>query len=70
MQENYLKKIGERIKKLRKEQKLTLSSLSYKNGLEPSTVSRVEKAQVDVKLSTFLKIAEALGTKPEELIKE
>lgn len=60
MQEKYLKNLGVRIKSLRKEKKLTLSALCYKNGLEPSTVSRVEKAQVDVKISTLLKIAEAL----------
>lgn len=68
MQENYFKKLGERIKKLRKDKKLTLSSLCYKNGLEPSTVSRVEKAQVDVKLSTLLKIAKALEIKLNDLV--
>jgi len=68
MQEKYLKNLGERIRSLRKEKKLTLSALCYKNGLEPSTVSRVEKAQVDVKLSTLLKIAEALEIKLVDLI--
>lgn len=68
MQENYFKKLGEKIKRLRKDKKLTLSSLCYKNGLEPSTVSRVEKAQVDVKLSTLLKIAKALGVKINDLV--
>ena len=68
MQEKYFKELGARIKKLRKEKKLTLSSLCYKNGLEPSTVSRIEKAQVDAKLSTLLKIAEALDIKLNDLI--
>ena len=68
MKEKYLKNLGERIRSLRKEKKLTLSALCYKNGLEPSTVSRVEKAQVDVKLSTLLKIAEALEIKLVDLI--
>ncbi len=68
MQEEYLKNLGKRIKSLRKEKKLTLSALCYKNGLEPSTVSRVEKAQVDVKLSTLLKIAEAFEIKLTDLL--
>lgn len=68
MQEDYLKKLGEKIKKLRKDKKLTLSSLCYKNGLEPSTVSRVEKAQVDVKFSTLVKIADALEIKINNLV--
>lgn len=68
MQEDYLRKLGERIKSLRKQKKLTLSSLCYKNDLEPSTVSRVEKAQVDVKISTLVKIADALGIKINDLV--
>jgi len=36
--------------------------------LEPSTVSRVEKAQVDTKLSTLLKIAEAFDIKLADLV--
>jgi transcriptional regulator with XRE-family HTH domain len=68
MQENYFEKLGARIKGLRKEKKLTLSALCYKNGLEPSTVSRVEKAKVDVKLSTLLKITEALEIDLSDLV--
>lgn len=68
MQENYFKKLGEKIKSLRKKKKLTLSSLCYKNDLEPSTVSRIEKAQVDAKLSTLIKIADALEIKINDLV--
>lgn len=68
MQENYLKQLGEKIKRLRKAKKLTLSSLCYKNGLEPSTVSRIEKAQVDAKITTLIKIAEALEIKINDLV--
>lgn len=68
MQENYFKNLGEKIKSLRKKKKLTLSSLCYKNDLEPSTVSRIEKAQVDAKLSTLIKIADALEIKINDLV--
>lgn len=68
MQEKYLENLGIKIKRLRKDKKLTLSALCYKNGLEPSTISRVEKAQVDVKISTLIKIAKALEIKLSDLI--
>ena len=68
MQEDELIKLGKRIKSLRKKKKLTLCSLCYKNGLEPSTVSRIEKAQVEAKYLTLVKIAEALETKLIDLI--
>lgn len=67
MQENELIKLGNKIKQLRKKKKLTLSSLCYKHGLEPSTVSRIEKAQVEAKYLTLLKIAHALEIELPEL---
>lgn len=61
MQENskQLKKLGKHIKKLRKARNLTLSALCYRNGLEPSTISRIEQGIVEPKYLTLLKIAEA-----------
>ena len=41
MQSNELQKLGNHIKKLRKERKLTISALCYKNGLEPSTIKNI-----------------------------
>ncbi len=61
MQDIELKKLGNRIKKLRKEQKLTISALCYKNGLEPSTISRIEKGLVEPKYLTLLNIAKAFN---------
>ena len=59
MQSNELQKLGNHIKKLRKERKLTISALCYKNGLEPSTISRIEKGLVEPKYLTLLNIAKA-----------
>ena len=42
MQDVELVKLGKHITKLRKERKLTISALCYKNGLEPSTISKAE----------------------------
>ena len=59
MQDIELKKLGNHIKKLRKERKLTISALCYKNCLEPSTISRIEKGLVEPKYLTLLNIANA-----------
>lgn len=61
MQENNeeLIKLGKHIKSIRKQKKLTLENLCYKNGLEPSTVSRIEKGIVEAKYLTLLKISKA-----------
>lgn len=61
MQDIELKKLGNHIKKLRKERKLTISALCYKNGLEPSTISRIEKRLVEPKYLTLLNIAKAFN---------
>lgn len=65
MQENSkkytLKEFGAHIKGLRNERKMTLSALCYKNGLEPSTVSRIEKGIVEPKYFTLRKLAKAFG---------
>ena len=61
MQDKELQKLGNHIKKLRKERKLTISALCYKNGLEPSTISRIEKGLVEPKYLTLLSIAKAFN---------
>ncbi len=60
MQQNELTKLGNRIKDLRKRKKLSISALCYRNGLESSTVSRIEAGSVEAKYLTLLKIAKAL----------
>lgn len=62
-----LKKLGNKIIALRKAKKLSLSQICYKNGLELSTLSRIEHALVDPKYLTLLKIAKALNVEISEL---
>ncbi len=63
-----LQKLGKRIKSLRKSKKYTLTELCYKNGLEPSTLSRIEQAIVEPKYLTLLKIASAFNLSVSELL--
>ena len=66
--DNELTILGKRIKGLRKERKLTLENLCYKNGLEPSTLSRIEKGCVEAKYLTLVKIAKSLDMKLKDLL--
>ena len=68
MQSNELQKLGNHIKKLRKERKLTISALCYKNGLEPSTISRIEKGQIEPKYLTLMNIAKAFNLSIAEFL--
>lgn len=71
MQQDDLEKLqllGKRIKTLRKSKKYTLTELCYKNGLEPSTLSRIEQALVEPKYLTLLKIAAAFNMSVSELL--
>ena len=70
MQENNEKllQLGKHIKGIRKQRKLTLEALCYKNGLEPSTISRIEKGIVEPKYLTLLKLADAYKMKLTQLL--
>ena len=68
MQSNELQKLGNHIKKLRKERKLTISALCYKNGLEPSTISRIEKGKIEPKYLTLMNIAKAFNLSLAEFL--
>jgi transcriptional regulator with XRE-family HTH domain len=53
-------KIGEKIRKLRKEERLTLQDLSDLSGLSKPLLSQIENAQVIPPIATLLKIAKGL----------
>ena len=65
--ENLLQ-LGLHLRNLRKQRKLTLESLCYKNGLEPSTISRIEQGLVDPKYLTLYKLAEAYNMSISEML--
>lgn len=64
----FLIKLGNKIKTLRTSKKLTLEALCYPNGLEPSTVMRIEKAQTVAKITTLLKLASAFNITLSDLV--
>ncbi len=61
-------KVGERIKKLRKEHKLTLVELGELIGLTKSTVSKYENDEINIPSDKLEKIARVLNTSPQYLL--
>ncbi len=54
--------IGKRLRARRKAEGLSLTGLSRLSGSTASTLSHIERGTRDVKLSTLVKLAEALRT--------
>ena len=52
---------GDILRERRKELKLTQKQMAQKIGKEQSYIARVEKGEADIQLSSFFRIARALG---------
>ncbi len=61
-------KLGRRIAKLRKEKHLSQQELADLSGKIINTVSKIEQGTKDVRLTSYLSIALALGEKPGSLL--
>ena len=53
--------IGQRVKQLREEQRLTLSELAEKSGVQIATLSRIENLKMVGSLESHMNIAKGLG---------
>lgn len=65
---NSFKVIGDQIRKLREKMNVSLNSFAYKNGIEPSTLSRIENGHLEPKYSMLRKISNGLGLTLVEFI--
>lgn len=61
--------IAANVRRLRLRLGLTQEGLADKAGLEPRFVQRVERAKVDLRVSTFLRLAGALEAPPAALLR-
>ena len=59
--------IGSKIKELRKAQKVTLTELSQKSGVQLATLSRIEHEKMVGTLESHIQIAKALGVDVTQL---
>ncbi|MFD0964267.1 helix-turn-helix domain-containing protein [Pseudofulvibacter geojedonensis] len=60
--------LGERIKTLRLENKMTQMDIAVLVNIDPSAVRRYEKGRVEMGFTTLMKFAEALGVTVNELL--
>ncbi|WP_336731772.1 helix-turn-helix domain-containing protein [Chryseobacterium sp. VD8] len=58
---------GKRIEKFRKESGLSYRELAQKCDVDHSNISKIEKGEVDVRISTIQELAKGLEIHPQEL---
>lgn len=67
MNNEFLQKFANNLKRLRKEKKLSQEDLAVSDNISRSMISLVETVKTDVTLSKVKIIADALGVHPKEL---
>lgn len=60
-------KIGQRLREIRISRFLTQAELAEAAGIHVDQVGRIERDEVEPRLSTIRKLAAALGVEPSEL---
>jgi transcriptional regulator with XRE-family HTH domain len=60
--------IGERLKRQRTRRALTQAELAEHAGVTTATVARIERDEIEPRMTTLRKLAEALGVDPAELV--
>jgi transcriptional regulator with XRE-family HTH domain len=60
--------IGERLKKQRTRQALTQAELAKRSEVSTATVARIERNEIEPRMPTLRKLADALGVEPHELV--
>ena len=63
-----LRQIGNRLLALRKDRGLTQGELAERAGLADRTYADIERGTVNMRLSTLIKICEALRVRPDDLL--
>ena len=62
-----IKNFGARIKKLRKQQKLTQKQLAFEIGISDIQIRRIEKGEINTSLSVIVGLSEVFGISMKEL---
>jgi transcriptional regulator with XRE-family HTH domain len=60
--------LGERLRSIREEKSISLSQLAEKTGYTKSFISQVEKNRTSPSISSLLRITDALGINPQEIL--
>jgi transcriptional regulator with XRE-family HTH domain len=62
--------IGERLKRQRTRRALTQAELAKRAGVTTATVARIERDEIEPRMTTLRKLAQALEVDPAELVGE
>lgn len=60
---------GERVKSFREKAGLTREALAVKAGVSFMTIGKIEREDTDTTATTLVALANALGVRPEELLR-
>jgi transcriptional regulator with XRE-family HTH domain len=60
--------IGERLKRQRMRRALTQAQLAERAGVATATVARIERDEIEPRMTTLRKLAHALEVDPAELV--
>jgi transcriptional regulator with XRE-family HTH domain len=63
-----LKKLGKRIREVRKSKNISQENLAFDCGLEYSQINRIELGKVNTSISHLFLIARVLKVSPQELL--
>lgn len=63
-------KLGERLREVRKDKGLTQEELGEMSDIGNKYISKIETGQADISLDCFLRLANALETPPDILLKD
>ena len=62
-------RLGNNIKEARKKNKISQEELAFNSNISRRHMTNIELGRVDIKISTLIKIANALFLSPEMLLK-
>ncbi len=63
----HLKRLGERIRRIRESKGISQEELSYRTELSRNQIGRIERGEINTGISTLYEIAEGLGVDIREL---
>jgi transcriptional regulator with XRE-family HTH domain len=66
--ESSIDRFARNVADARRQAGLTQEEVSARSGVHPTEVSRIERGERDVRVSTVYRLAEALGTSPGSLL--
>lgn len=67
LKEEFQKSFGKQLEQLRLGQNLSYRQLAQRCDIDHSTISKIEKGEINIQLSTILQLTKGLALQPHEL---